>query len=168
MLTKSIFPALGILSVFAPNAVVSLNLIACTTIIKVSGSYSQDGCEQVNGNGSLFLCSSLQAGLEFASDHQQSENCTEMILSSGEEFFILRPVVINSSLVLKNSDPQSRARVTVSADRVPQPPDYPPFYVLTVSTTELVVIEGVEFSGSSGIFNIWEVENALVSNCVFR
>ena len=167
MLRKKVLLVLGILSVLAQNAVVSSNLITCATVIRVSGSYSEDGCVPVNGTGRLCFCSSLQAGLNFTSD-QQDKNCTEIILSSGEQFSILRPVTINSSLVLRSSDPKSPALVTVGVDRTPQPPDYSPFYVLTVSDAELTVIDGVEFSGSSGIISILKVDKALVSDCVFR
>lgn len=167
--TKGAFIALCILSVCAPKVVVGLTT-CCTTVINVGGSYGQDGCVQTNasGTGSFFLCSSLQAGLDLASNRDEANNCTEMILSSGEQFSILRPVVMNSSLVLRSSDRQSRARVTVTADRTPQPPNYPPFYALTVSNAKLAVIDGVEFSRSSGIISILRVDNAFVSNCVFR
>ena len=165
--TRSVFLSLCILSVFTPKAVVGLT--TCTTVINVSGSYSDidDGCVQTNGTGNLFRCSSLQAGLDLASN-LEDQNCTEVILSSGEQFSILRSVVINSSLVLRSSDPQPRARVTVSAEGTSQPPDYTPFYVLTVADTKLAVIDGVEFSRSSGIISILRVDKAFVSNCVFR
>ena len=165
---KGVFLPLCIVSVLTPKAVVGLT--TCTTVINVSGSYSDigDGCvQQINGTGNLFLCSSFQAGLELASD-LKDKNCTEVILSSGEQFSILRSVVINSSLVLRSSDPQPRARVTVSAEGTPQPPDYTPFYVLTVADTKLAAIDGVEFSRSSGIISILRVDKAFVSNCVFR
>ena len=164
-LTKSVFLSLCILSVFTPK----VGLTTCTTVINVSGGYSDidDGCVQTNGTGALFRCSSLQAGLDLASD-LEDKNCTEVILSSGEPFSILRSVVINSSLVLRSSDSQLRARVTVSAEGTPQPPDYTPFYVLTVADTKLAVIDGVEFSRSSGIISILRVDKAFVSNCVFR
>ena len=160
--------ALCILLVFIAQGAVNI-VTTCTTVINVSGTYSDDGCVLVNGTETVFLCSSLQAALDLGSHQlQKDDNCTEIILSSGEQFSILYPIAVNSSLVLRSSDPPLRAQVTVSAERTSQPPDYPPFYVLTVSNAKLAVISGVEFFRSSGIISIVSVDNAFVSDCVFR
>ena len=167
MLRKSVLFALGILSVFAPNGIASSNSITCPTVINISNDY-KDGCVEVNNEiGRSFRCGSLQDGLEFTSD-QRGENCTEIVLSSGEQFWIDRAVTINSSVVLRSSEPGPRSRVTVTVEGTPQPPNYPPFYVLTVLSTEVAVIESVEFSGSSGIISILKVGEAIVSDCQFR
>lgn len=167
MLRKRDLLALAILSALAQNAIASSDLITCATVININNDYEDDGCVEVNGTGRFFRCGSLQDGLEFTSD-QRAENCTEIVLSSGEQFWIIRAVTINSSVVLRSSQSGARARVTVTAEGTPQPPNYPPFYVLTVSNTEVAVIEGVEFSGSSGIISILKVDKAIVSDCTFR
>ena len=166
MLGKRFLLVLCIRTVFAQNGIASSNSITCATVINISNDY-EDGCVEVNDTGRLFRCGSIQDGLEFTS-YQRAENCTELVLASGEQFWIDRAVTINSSVVLRSSEPGPRAQVTVTVEGTPQPPDYPPFYVLTVWSTEVAVIEGVEFSGSSGIINILKVDQAIVSDCQFR
>ena len=141
----------------------------CYAISNISYScQDDDGCSLANeSESSLIRCGSLQAALELASE-QQHDNCTDIILLSGKQYAILNPVTITSSLVLRSSDPGKPARVTVSSERAPQPPNYAPIYVLTIADAESVSIEGVEFSRSSGIINIENVGEVAVSHCSFR
>ena len=139
----------------------------CRTTIYISDSCKDGNCSLVNETESLFGCSSLQTGLELASE-QEHDNCTDIILLSGRQYAILSPVTIKNSLVLRSGDPGKPAWVTVSSERTPQPPNYAPFYILTISDAELVTMEGVKFSGSSGIINIESVMNVTVSQCSFR
>ena len=165
MILSTNFRALFVISLFFQKP--GTGLTTCNKIVNVSGSYADDGCSLVSGNESVLRCDSLQAGLDRVSTTPQDDNCTEVVLSSGERYSIDIPVTINSSLVLRSSDRRQRAWVTVSAKRTPSP-NYEPFYVLTVSGAKLVVIEGVEFSESPGLINIVGVSNAVVSHCSFR
>ena len=182
---NSVIRALCLLSALSTKRGVSLT--PCTTTVDISDSYSDGCCLVVNGtcrtvidnatscnhgscllgNGteSLFRCGSLQAGLELA---RELDSCTEIMLLSGKQHAILSPVTIDNSLVLRSDDPRKPAWVTVSVERTPQPPKYEPFYILTVSNAELVIIEGVGFSRSPGIINIENVRNVTVSHCNFR
>ena len=140
----------------------------CYAISNISYSCQDDSCSLANESESPFIrCGSLQAALELASE-EQHDNCTDIILLSGKQYAILNPVTITRSLVLRSSDPGKPALVTVSSERTPQPPNYEPVYVLTITDAESVRIEGVEFSRSSGIVNIENVREVTVSNCSFR
>ena len=113
---------------------------------------------------------SLQDALEFAAS-QEDSNCTEILLLPNEQYFVVRPVTIGSSLTMRSLSPSGRAKVTLTAERTPTPADgfeYDPFFVLTVWNTDFVNIDGVAFSESSGIINLQNVTNVTVSNCGFR
>ena len=140
---------------------------SCHTNITISDGCKDGSCLLVNETESLFRCSSLQAGLELAKE-REDDICTEIILLSGKQYAILSPVSIKNGLVLRSSDPRNPAWVTVSTEKTPQSPNYMPFYVVTISDAESVTIEGVEFSGSSGIINIENVKYVTVSYCSFR
>ena len=166
MILSDNFRALIVISLFAQQQ--GIGLASCDGIVSVSGSYAFDGCSLVDGgNERVLSCNSLQAGLEYVSTIPQDDNCTELVLFPNEQYSIEAPVVINSSLVLRSSDRRQRAWVTVNAKKTPSP-NYEPFYVLTVSGAKLAIIEGVDFSESSGLINIVDANRVVVSHCSFR
>ena len=140
----------------------------CATVVFVSSNRSEAQRWPLYTGDELgdFSCDSLQKALELAGG-QTGQNCTEILLHPGERYSITSSVTINSSLVMRSSDPDSPAGVYVDATSTPSP-NYAPFYVLSLEYADFVKIERIEFSDSPGIVHIQRVKTVEIIDCAFR
>ena len=140
----------------------------CATVISVSSNCSEAECwpSYIGDESNRFACGSLQKALELAG-RQTDGNCTEILLHPGERYSMTSSVAINSSLVMRSSDPDSPARVSVDVTRTSSP-DYEPFYVLSLVHADFVKLKRIEFSHSPGIVHILRVKTVEIIDCAFR
>ena len=117
-----------------------------------------------------YECSALQTALEFLREANLSGNCTEIELPSSMDHLLIRPLHINTNVLLSSDDNQVAAVVTVeiNADAYISSEAYDPLYILHFQHAQYFGMERIEINGSPGIVGITNVDVVEIKNCSFR
>lgn len=138
----------------------------CDIKISIMPDSVAGDCQLTSSSSVDYQCPSLESALILSSRSISSDNCTEIMVSSGTH--TIRGTYSFTQNIVLLSNVRARVVFNTSSDIMNNLQRFEPLYVLEFTDIEYVRIKGIEFHSSPGIIGIRRGDRVNIEDCTFR